>query len=1173
MLRVSALLCAAAVLLLTGTASGQTTQAANWSTPAAFNVRTPSAAAIARLNSYDQFVTIVLDGHSFDSLFGAYPGANGIPKGLLDYRPQTDIFGSPLATLPLCSLGTQAACGFPADLPNTYFEASQYVPTDATSPFTATQGYYNERFQLHNGHEDRFASPTVDGFPVVSNAGGWALAWYNLTGSYLFGLASEFTVLDNHFHPSFGSAFANHQYLISGHLPYFNNSADGCATQGWTTAVDHLGSAYFANNTLHRCTADGRITESIFPASYPAEVYSINSSLVSDFVVGPFPEDAVAGSPLLADVTPAITGYTHLGDELDLLDVSWSWYAQGYQYVSSSPVNFTAADALGFAWELQPLLYFPNFADLSSSYAQAHQQDDSAFFTNLAAGTLESVTFLKPASSNSFASSTSSIESGEAYLATVMEAIFASPQYQAGTMLVHITFSNNGGEADHGSVYKGDVDGPGVRVPGLLISPDHAGGRINSFPYDEMAYIEMIERRFSVTSSVLNTTRSAVTRDLTNTFDDATRNATLDFTPLHVRTAYGGPNAMVVSWDVADAYLPTGASALVVWGTDPSSLTNVAVANSTTYYSSAVVMHHARITGLAFHTTYYFTLPYQTSSTPYSFTTARFAGDGSADQLIGLVGDLGLMPTADNTVLRLSNLTIAGALDFIMHVGDISYADTWADSEPVAPARSYDQIWDQFMAQVAPVLETATYMVLPGNHEADCEHNGPSQCVVLQNNFTSYDRRWRMPGDASAGYRSMWYSFDQGLIHWTIYNTETDFSNAPDQISSGLNAGPFAPAGTQLAWLEADLAAANANRANVPFLIVAGHRPWIVLDPSDACVACGAAFHNILVKYNPDLALFGHVHRYERSYPLSTNMTIVSNETSYISADTAGTVFVVMGNAGNVEGHSTELAKNNSWTYAFDDAHYGYATLAVHASNKSLTYTMHNADDNSVMDSFTIAAKSAAVVGLPGAAIGDPQLKGFLGQSFQVHGLDGGVYSVLSEKEMQVNARFTFLEAGRCPPSHIETPCWSHPGSYFGALSIRTLSGARMLVQAGNATSGFALVELDGEPLSLAQPASVSSTDSSIATRITNAWQLEVTVGLYSIQLHNSDLFINLASVRVSDWSKLVREVQPHGLLGQTWRRQRAGLDVAEVEGRVDDYLEANNDLMGNQFMYNLFQQ
>ena len=457
MLSVRTVLCSlVALLLLAISANGQSTQNANWSTSFFYNAHAPSTAAINSLNKYQQFITIVLDGRSFDDLMGAYPSANGVPKALYDYRPQTDLFGNALASLPLCTGGTAAACGFPGGLANTWFDAGQYVSTSAMAPFAATQGYCNEQYQINNGREDKFTAPTVAGYPAVSNAGAWPLSWYNLTGSYLFQLAATYTLLDNHFHPSFGSAFANHQYLLAGRLPFFNNSITGCAAQNWTTSIyQYLPiSAIFANNTINRCTVDGRITANIYPASYPAEVYSPTSPLVASFVPLTVPTTTVAGSPLLSDVTPPITGYSHLGDELDVAGVSWSWYAQGYRYVSASPVNFSAAQSVGFAWDLQPLLYFPKFVNLSSPYAAAHQQDDSAFFVKLAAGTLENVTFLKPGAANSFNPNTSTIAASQAYLATVMHAIFASPQYRAGHMLVHITFSSNGGLGDHGSVYK-----------------------------------------------------------------------------------------------------------------------------------------------------------------------------------------------------------------------------------------------------------------------------------------------------------------------------------------------------------------------------------------------------------------------------------------------------------------------------------------------------------------------------------------------------------------------------------------------------------------------------------------------------------------------------------------------------------------------------------------------
>ena len=58
---------------------------------------------------------------------------------------------------------------------------------------------------------------------------------------------------------------------------------------------------------------------------------------------------------------------------------------------------------------------------------------------------------------------------------------------------------------------------------------------------------------------------------------------------------------------------------------------------------------------------------------------------------------------------------------------------------------------------------------------------------------------------------SQWYSIDLGLIHFVILD---------------LDPGPPAVfAGAQAAWAAADLAAADANRANVPWIVVTSHYP------------------------------------------------------------------------------------------------------------------------------------------------------------------------------------------------------------------------------------------------------------------------------------------------------------------------------------------------------------
>lgn len=71
-----------------------------------------------------------------------------------------------------------------------------------------------------------------------------------------------------------------------------------------------------------------------------------------------------------------------------------------------------------------------------------------------------------------------------------------------------------------------------------------------------------------------------------------------------------------------------------------------------------------------------------------------------------------------------------------------------------------------------------------------------------------------MPSAESGGLENFWYSFDHGSVHFVMLNTETDFPNAPDEPGGegDENAGPFAPSGAQLAWLEKDLAAVDRKK-------------------------------------------------------------------------------------------------------------------------------------------------------------------------------------------------------------------------------------------------------------------------------------------------------------------------------------------------------------------------
>lgn len=167
--------------------------------------------------------------------------------------------------------------------------------------------------------------------------------------------------------------------------------------------------------------------------------------------------------------------------------------------------------------------------------------------------------------------------------------------------------------------------------------------------------------------------------------------------------------------------------------------------------------------------------------------------------------------------------------------------------------------------------------------------------------------------------------------------------------------------------------------------------------------------------------------------------------------------------------------------------------------------------------------------------------------------------------------------------------CWSHPGSYFGLLTIQTIYGDRVLIESGSADHGFALVTLNDVNVTGGhygvRLAGKSGQDQIFVTLV-DAHHLMLTAGLYRMSIDNSDMFVNIGEVMISDWGRLVGCVRSHGLLGQTWQmvgnnkdkkknenkdNNGDGSDVSAIEGLIDDYAESSNDIWGGSTMYNQF--
>ena len=240
----------------------------------------------------------------------------------------------------------------------------------------------------------------------------------------------------------------------------------------------------------------------------------------------------------------------------------------------------------------------------------------------------------------------------------------------------------------------------------------------------------------------------------------------------------------------------------------------------------------------------------------------------------------------------------------------------------------------------------------------------------------------------------------------------------------------------------------------------------------------------------------------------------------------------------------------------------------------NVTYANTGLNPLTVIDVIAITVQNpvTSFVQVGPGAVGDPQFVGLRGQSYQVHGIDGAVYNIVTERRSQVNSRFVFLSEGRCPVvgrgGELGTDCWSHPGSYLGQMSFQQLLADgtlhRALITSGPASTGFGGIEVDGGRL-LGVGEHVEFDNFSVV--VEDEWTVHVALAHFAFTLSNSDRFINQAVQALVPLGTL----QAHGLLGQTHRAVKYPTAIRYIDGKVDDYLVESEDLWGTDFMFNRF--
>jgi hypothetical protein len=313
---------------------------------------------------------------------------------------------------------------------------------------------------------------------------------------------------------------------------------------------------------------------------------------------------------------------------------------------------------------------------------------------------------------------------------------------------------------------------------------------------------------------------------------------------------------MTISWLTND-----NCFSHVAYGTNNESLDNIVHGSSSSYefyynnqYKSGY-LHHVLLTNLQPLTIYYYKCgDFMLQIVSNIFNFKTLPKIGYKSKLT--FGILGDIGQTKNSVSTLNHLIREHDIDMILHAGDLSYADC------------NQSLWDSYGEMIEPLASYKPWMVCPGNHEIEFN------------------------------------SFDSGLAHIIYLNPYTN-SN---------------PTSLQYNWLENNLA--SIDRSITPWVIVVMHCPWYSSNinhyADTQTILMRESMESLFYQYNVNIVFNGHVHDYERTYPVYRNET-----------DIHGPVYITIGNAGNLEGLDNKYYDEPKWSAFRNGTEYGYGKLTI----------------------------------------------------------------------------------------------------------------------------------------------------------------------------------------------------------------------------------------------------
>lgn len=396
------------------------------------------------------------------------------------------------------------------------------------------------------------------------------------------------------------------------------------------------------------------------------------------------------------------------------------------------------------------------------------------------------------------------------------------------------------------------------------------------------------------------------------------------------------PSSMTVSW-----VTPDNCYSHIAYGINNNLLDKYTFGKSVTYnftyilnnpsfYTSGFI-HHVLIDELLPSTLYFYKcgdFMNDIKSTTLNFTTLPDVGDKSPITF-GVIGDLGQTSHSLSTITHIMN---DKSIQMILHAGDLSYADC------------SQNLWDTYGEMIEPLSKRVPWMVCAGNHEI--EFNGTD----YNNLYTAFEARYQMPYARQAEFGEVIIKSDinpninMPYCTPSIFQSEYNYGNSFYSFSSGLAhfiyLNPYSNTNmtsTQYKWLYNDLI--QIDRNVTPWVIVIMHCPWYSSNikhyDDEQTILMRGYMEDLFYNYNVNIVFSGHVHAYERTYPVYKNKT-----------DIYGSVYITIGDGGNLEGLDYKYYTQPSWSAFRNGTQYGHGKLTILNKN-NLVWKWYRNDDGS----------------------------------------------------------------------------------------------------------------------------------------------------------------------------------------------------------------------------------